>query len=128
MIQFERFEAAKIRRFVQRYSKAYHFKRPDLNAFKQLEDIFFDVCTVQAVYHEAQYSHLSEDSKDAGSYVKELSPMLLCLKDEMSDLIQVDDIVLVNGQEMKVDKIKDINNSGFAYDISLRYIDDGGTA
>ena len=128
MITFERFEAAKMARFISRYSKSFTFKRSDLNAYKQPTDVFTSVCTVNGVYHEASYSHLAATESGGGEYVKEITPMIMCLSDEYSKLIAVDDVVEVNGKNMVVTKIKDINNSGFALDISLRWIDDGGTA
>ncbi len=125
MITFERFEAAKIRRFVSRYKKPYTFKRSALNAYKEPTWSFESVCTIDGVYHEASYTHLTSIESNGGRYVKEITPMILCLKNAEADLIKEDDAVTVNGKDMIVTKVKDINNSGFAYDISLRYIDHG---
>ena len=125
MVIFERFEAAKILRFISRYSKAYTVQREVLNEFKEPTGDTKYICSVFGVYHEASYKHLASTASDAGVYVPEVEPMILCLKDNVSDLIQVGDIISVNGKEMAVTKIKDINNSGFACDISLRWIDDG---
>lgn len=128
MITFERFEAAKMRRFISMYSKPYLFKRPILNDYKEPAGESVDVCEVNGVYHEVSYSHLSENVSDAGKYVKEIEPMVLCLSDENSDLIKIDDFTYINEKKMVVSKVKDINNSGFAYDISLRYEDNGESA
>ncbi len=128
MITFERFEAAKIRRFISRYSKSYKFQRSVLNAYKEPTNVSTDVCTVNGVYHEASYNHLHATESGGGEYVKEITPMILCLKDEYSELIKMDDKVEVNGKPMIVTKVKDLNNSGFALDISLRLIDDGSEA
>lgn len=125
MITFERFEAAKIRRFISRYSKPYKFQRSVLNAYKEPTGSFESVCTIDGVYHEASYTHLTSTESGGGRYVKEITPMILCLKNAESDLIEEDDIVTINQKEMVVTKVKDINNSGFALDISLRFIDDG---
>lgn len=125
MTTFERFEAAKMRRFVSRYRKPYTFKRSVLNAYKEPTGSFESVCTIDGVYHEASYTHLTSTEASGGRYVKEITPMIMCLKDAESDLIKEDDVVSVNGKDMIVTKVKDINNSGFAYDISLRYIDHG---
>ena len=128
MTTFERFEAAKIRRFVSRYRKPYTFDRSVLNAYKEPTGSFESVCTIDGVYHEASYTHLDSTESDGGRYVKEITPMILCLKSAESDLIKQDDVVMVNGKSMIVTKVKDINNSGFALDISLRYVDDGSQA
>lgn len=128
MITFERFEAAKIRRFISRYRKPYTFVRSNLNAYKEPTDGEQEVCNMYGVYHEASYKHLAVVVADAGVHIAEVEPMILCLKDEVTDLIQVDDFVYVNGKKMVVTKKKDINNSGFAYDISLRYVDYGEEA
>lgn len=128
MITFERFEAAKIKRFIQRYGKSYDIKTPYLNAFKEPTGIFSTLCTIKGVYHEATYSHLAATESGGGQYVKEITPMIICLKDDNSELIKPDDLVYVNGKDMIVTKVKDINNSGFALDISLRFIDDGSQA
>lgn len=128
MTTFERFEAAKIRRFVSRYRKPYTFSRSVLNVYKEPTGSFESVCTIDGVYHEASYTHLASTESDGGMYVKEITPMILCLKSAESDLIKQDDVVTVNGKPMIVTKVKDINNSGFALDISLRYVDDGSQA
>lgn len=128
MITFERFEAAKIRRFVSRYKKPYTFNRSVLNAYKEPTGSFESVCTIDGVYHEASYTHLTSTESGGGRYVKEITPMILCLKNAESDLIKEDDVVVVNDKDMVVTKVKDINNSGFALDISLRFIDDGSQA
>ena len=125
MITFERFEAAKIKRFIQMYGNTYTFRRPDLNAYKQPTGKSFDQCIIKGVYHEASYKYLAEKVSAAGSVVNDLVPMILCMKDENSDSIKPDDEVVVNGKHMVVEKVKDLNNCGFAYDISLRYIDYG---
>lgn len=128
MIAFERFEAAKMKRFVMRYSKPYVFQRSILNEYKQPIKAFVDVCKINGVYHEHSYKYISGTQSDNGEHFDEIQPMILCMKDELSELIKTDDRVIVNGKKMKVEKIKDINNCGFAYDISLRYIDDGTQA
>ena len=128
MITFERFEAAKIRRFVFRYKKPYTFSRSVLNAYEEPKGSFESVCTIDGVYHEASYTHLASTESDGGRYVKEITPMILCLKNAESDLIKEDDVVVVNDKDMVVTKVKDINNSGFALDISLRFVDDGSKA
>lgn len=128
MIMFERFEAAKIRRFINRYRKPYTFKRSDLNAYNEPTDGEQEVCNIYGVYHEASYKHLAAVVADAGVHIPEVEPMILCLKDEVTDLIKVDDFVYVNEKKMIVTKKKDINNSGFAYDISLRHVDYGEEA
>lgn len=128
MITFERFEAAKIKHFISRYSKSYKFQRSVLNAYNEPTGAFENVCSVNGVYHEASYTHLSSTEAGGGRYVKEITPMILCLKDESSELIKMDDKVEVAGKSMIVTKVKDINNSGFVYDISLRLIDNGSKA
>ena len=125
MITFERFEAAKIKRFIQRYSKPYLFKRSILNAYKQPINAPIDICEINGVYHEHSYPYFTGTESNHGEHFTEIQPMILCMKDELSDLIKTDDQVIVNGKKMKVEKVKDINNSGFALDISLRYVDDG---
>lgn len=128
MITFERFESAKLKRFVNRYGKPYTFKRAVLNEYKEPTDALSKVCDVVCVYHESSYKHLSETIANAGRYVVEITPMMLCLRSDASDLISVGDTVEVNGKTMEVLKLKDVNNSGFAYDISLRWIDDDSHA
>lgn len=128
MIMFERFEAAKIRRFISRYGKSYDIKTPYLNVFKEPTGLFSALCTIKGVYHEASYKYFVGTDSNAGAYVQEIEPLILCLKTESSDLIKIGDRVEVNGKVMEVQKVKDLNNSGFAYDISLRYVDNGGKA
>lgn len=131
MITFERFEAAKIKRFISRYKKPYIFRRNILNACEEPTGDFIELCTIDAVYHEAKYNNLKVTESGGGSFIadaSEIEPMLLCLKDANSDTIKSDDEVFVNGIRMIVTRIKDINNSGFAYDISLRVVDDGSKA
>lgn len=128
MIVFERFEQSKLSRFVGRYGKPYTFKRPVLNAYKEPTDALSKVCDIVGVYHESSYARLVEDTSNAGRYVTEITPMILCMKNNASDLLKIGDVVFVNNKRMEITKVKDLNNAGFAYDISLRYIDNGGTA
>ncbi len=125
MILYERFEAAKIKRFVQRYGKPYDVKTPYLNTFGEPTGLFSDLCTIKGVYHEATYKYIKETISDAGDHAGNVESMILCLKNSESDKIKSDDVINVNGRNMKVTRIKDINNSGFAYDISLELIDNG---
>lgn len=125
MIIFERFEAAKIKRFVSRYGKPYDVKRPDLNEYKEPTGDYYYLFTLFGVYHEASYKYLNDKISAAGVDVNEIEPMIVCMADENTSDIKVDDLIEVNGKDMIVTKVKDINNSGFAYDISLRWIDHG---
>ena len=127
MITFERFEAAKIKRFIQRYSKPYLFQRSILDEYKQPINAPIDLCIINGVYHEASYKHFVGTESNAGTYIQEIEPLIICMKTEDSELIKIGDQVSVNGKLMEVQKVKDINNCDFAYDISLRYVDDGSS-
>jgi len=126
MILFERFEASKIRRFISRYGKPHDVKRAVLNDYNEPTGDYYYLCTLFGVYHEASYKHLIDNTTDDGTFIRSsIEPMFLCMVDENSSNVKVDDLIEINGKDMVVVKVKDINNSGFAYDISLRYIDYG---
>ena len=128
MITFERFEAAKIQRFINRYGKPYEFKRPLLNVFNEPAGNFNNLYVIKGVYHEASYKHLMPTIENAGTHVKTIEPMFLCMSEENSRDVKIGDVVIISEKKYEVAKIKDINDSGFAFDFSLRYIDDADEA
>ena len=127
MITFERFEAAKIRRFVSRYKKPYTFKRSVLNDYKEPTDDSEDVCTISGVYHESNYKYIEMQYANSGvhSGIESVSytPMIMCMIDDESNKLEIDDFTVINNKKYVVVKKKDINNSGFAFDISLRFVE-----
>lgn len=119
MSTFESFERAKVRRLIVSKGKSFKFYRSVLNEFKEPTDDSFVIGTIKGVYHEATYSYLKETIKDGGLYHPEIESMILCLKEEISNALNIGDYTIINNRKYTVIKKKDINNLGIAWDISL---------
>ena len=125
MNQFEAFERAKLKRFVNQRGKPYTFFRDATNAFKEPTEGFAVVGSIKGVYHEARHSYLEATVDDRGFTLPEIESLFLCLIDDESKELEIDDYTYIGEKKYKVIKKKDVNNFGLAYDISLEFVDDG---
>ena len=83
--------------------------------------------TIDGVFHNAKGGYESEMNKDGARYISKPQPMILCLQDSRSGLISVDDEVQIVNRLYSVVRLTAIGGYGYAWDISLELIDDGGT-
>lgn len=126
MSTFTAFEKAKLSRFINQYGNSFTFKRSSLNAYKEPTDEFEFVTKIDGVYHEASAGYVSETATDGSRYIKKFEPMILCLQTECSSKIMPDDIVEIRQNKYRVVRMNMVGKLGYAWDISLELIDDGG--
>ena len=98
----------------------YEIKRFPKNDFGEplISGDLLDVCIVTAIYHDSHGGYSSQNLSDGAKVTKIVQPMLLCLKEDCSD-VEKDDLVFIQQQQYKIIAIKDINNYDFACDILL---------
>lgn len=98
----------------------YEVKRVPKNDFGEplISGDLLDVCTVKAIYHDSHGGYSTQNLSDGAKVTKIVQPMLLCLKEDCSD-VEKDDLVFIQQQQYKIIAIKDVNNYDFACDILL---------
>lgn len=98
----------------------YEVKRFPRNDFGEplIGGDLLDVCVVKAIYHDSHGGYSTQNLSDGAKVTKIVQPMLLCLKEECSD-VEKDDLVFIRQEQYKVIAIKDVNSSGFACEILL---------
>lgn len=126
MSTFTAFERAKLARFINVYGNTFTFERSRLNEYKEPTNESDVVARIQGVYHEASAGYISETAKDGSQYIKKIEPMILCLQTGCSNKIKPDDIVEIRENKYKVVRMNMVVKLGYAWDISLELIDDGG--
>lgn len=125
MSTFKAFEKAKLTRFINVYGNTFTFRRMLLNAYGEPTNEYADVVSIDGVYHEASGSYVSESNNNGTRYIKEQQPMILCLQDADSAKIMPDDIVDIGQRQYSVIRLKAVGGYDYAWEISLRLVDDG---
>lgn len=125
MSTFKAFEKAKLTRFINVYGNTFTFRRMLLNAYKEPTNEYADVVSINGVYHEASGSYVSESNNNGTRYIKEQQPMILCLQDTDSAKIMPDDVVDIGQRQYSVIRLKAVGGYDYAWEISLRLVDDG---
>ena len=129
MSTFKVFEKAKLTRFINVYGNTFTFRRSSLNDRDEPSNEYSDIAIIDGVYHEVSGSvsgsYVSEMNADGARYIRDQQPMILCLQDEESGKIMPDDIVEIANRRYSVVRLKAVGGYDYAWDISLRLIDDG---
>lgn len=126
MSTFTAFERAKLKRFINVYGNSFTFKRRPLNDENEPTGEYEDTVKIDGVYHEASGSYVSETNKEGARYISDPQPMILCLQSEDSNTILPDDVVDIGSRRYSVIRLKAVGGFGYAWEISLRLVDDGG--
>lgn len=126
MSTFTAFERAKLQRFINVYGNSFTFRRSVLNERKEPTNESEVVAIVNGVFHEASGGYISVSTKDGSRYIKALQPMILCLDSSDVKLLKPDDFVEIHDKVYRIGKLNLVGNLGYAWDISLELVDDGG--
>lgn len=126
MSTFKAFERSKLSRFINTYGNTFIFRRKALNDYKEPKKEGAIIASIKGVFHEGSGGYISSAYKDGSKYIRNLTPMILCLQDKGSAAIKPDDYVEIFDKSYKVTKLYNVGNFGYAWDISLELIDDGG--
>lgn len=113
-------------REIERTGSNYTFKRNNKNEFGEETEEKQEVCSVKALYH-ATKGYATRMIGESSIVITKGMPMLLCVKDEMSDKIMKGDIVEVNGCKHVVSDKNNVNEYNILYDISLEVVLNGNS-
>lgn len=120
-----RFEAYKIKRELKRSGIDYEFKRTEKNKFGESTEELKDVGTLKGLYHE-QNGTIQVTTGETTQFRTKKVPMILCLYEDTASLVlQVGDIVKINGKTFKVTGVINIQEWNLISDISLEVVDNG---
>ena len=117
------FEACKIKRELKRSGIDYEFKRSGLNDFGEPDNELVTIGIIKGLYHE-QNSNIQITTGDTTQVRTKKIPMILCLYDDAASLVlQVGDLLEINGRQFKVTGITNIQEWNIISDISLEVVD-----
>lgn len=117
------FEAYKIKRELKRSGIDYEFKRSGLNDFGEPDNKLVTVGIIKGLYHE-QSGNIQITTGDTTQVRTKKIPMILCLYDDAASLVlQVGDLLEINGRQFKVTGITNIQEWNIISDISLEVVD-----
>ena len=119
----------KITRQIKWNGKSFTFIRYKENDYheKNYNEVEMEV-TLEGVFHEGGgyggMLNIELYSRDGGRTVTKMKPMILCLKNDDSTILDIDDVVKVGDYIYKVVEKNDIQNLGIAFEISLEIVNE----
>ena len=125
----ENFLKNKIKRQIKWNGKSFKFTRYKKNEYHELnyDEVEMEV-TLEGVFHEGGgyggMLNIELYSRDGGRTVSKMKPMILCLKNNDSTILDMDDVVKVGDYIYKVVEKNDIQNLGIAFEISLEIVNE----
>ncbi len=118
-----KFEAYKMKRELKRSGIEFEFKRFGKNKFNEDDKEVIKTFKIKGLYHE-QNSYVTITTGEAAKTRTKKTPMILCLyEDVLSSELKTGDFVNVNGKELKVNGVVNIQEWNVIADISLEFID-----
>ena len=120
-----KFEVYKIKRELKRSGIDYEFKRTRKNEFGESTNEVTFVVKLKGLYHE-QNGSVQITTGDTTRVRTKKVPMILCLYEDTASLIlQIGDIVEINGKTFKVTGVVNIQEWNLISDVSLEVVDNG---
>ena len=117
-----RFEVYKLQRELRKSGVLYEFRRPHVDDFNQKSNEYEeDTIDVLGIYHE-QNSYITLQSDESSVTRFKKIPMILC-EYEQAKLIKKDDTVTINGKDLIVTGVTNVQEWGLIADISLEVLD-----
>lgn len=119
----------KITRQIKWNGKSFKFTRYKKNEYHEFNynEVEMEV-TLEGVFHEGGgyggMLNIELYSRDGGRTVSKMKPMILCLKNDNSTILDMDDVVKVGDYIYKVVEKNDIQNLGIAFEISLEIVNE----
>lgn len=126
MSTFASFEKAKMVRFINQFGSSFVVRRAAKNEYGEpkMEDEV--ITTFNGVYHEAISGYMQETKNNAASFIRMVSPMIVCLQDEeTTNKILPDDYIEIFDRKYIVVRLNNVGKLGYAWDITLRLEDNG---
>lgn len=117
------FQRNVLRRNILWNGKLYEFKRNVTNKYGEKQDDQYEAETylVKGIFHKVT-SYIRVEDGEAARVQSKSAPMIVCLFDDISTQLKIDDKLMMNGQLYKVNGIEDINEEQAFLDISLEVI------
>ena len=117
------FQRNVLRRNILWNGKLYEFKRNVTNKYGEKQDGQYEAKTylVKGIFHKVT-SYIKVEDGEAARVQSKSAPMIVCLFDDISSKLKIDDKLMMNGQLYRVNGIEDINGEQAFLDISLEVI------
>ena len=112
------FEENKLRKALSTYGSVYTFYRENVDAFGEPDGTNSVAATLVGIYHDAFGGYVSETVGETSRTLKKYQPMILSLLEDSSGLDNFCFLTL-SGRRYFVKFVKDINDMGYAGDITL---------
>lgn len=125
-MQVETFLKSRIKRLIQWNGQDFTFTRKAKNQYHEIIDEIDTKIYIKGVFHDGGgyggMLNLELFTREGSREYEKSKPMILCLNDENSSQIVIDDeITIGNVDYVVVDKV-DLKNLGIAYEISLEQV------
>lgn len=117
-----RFQRAKVARTINTLGDSYEFFRYKLDEFKEPTDEADSIAVVKGVYRNTSAGYISVTGTEAASVHSKTVPMILVLWDDNVKQIQQRDFVVINGKELLVTGVDNINGWNLFAEISLEEV------
>ena len=114
------FQLNKVRRMLRTQGISVVVKKPVLNDFGEPIGDTKDH-EIKGVFHETT-SYASKTTTEASTIRKKSSPMLLCLWEDIAEILHHQDEVAFNNKTYKVNEIKNVAEANLVADISLEEV------
>ena len=112
------FEKNKLKYGIATHGTALTFFRDILNEFNEPTGDAAEIVTITGIYHDTFNGYVSKNVQDGEKKTKNYQPMFLCLKDD-TVLLNIGDYTVIDNIKYRVNDLKDVNNLGYAIDISF---------
>lgn len=120
------FQKNALRRNILWNGKLYEFKRNEVNKYGEKQDGQYEAETylIKGIFHKvtSRNLYITIDGGEAARVQSKSAPMIICLFDDISSKLKIDDKLMMNGQLYRVNGIEDINGEQAFLDISLEVI------
>ena len=118
------FQKRKVQRAIIQSGKTITLFRHKKNEFGEPLKEAEQITTINGIYHVG-IAYQSVTNSDSGSItnIKTTVPMILCLIDDISNLIQKDDFFTIGNDTLRVNGKIDVENEGYAFDISCEVVE-----
>lgn len=125
-MQVETFLKNKIKRQIDWNGQEFIFKRFAENKYHELQTDVEQTFKIKGVFHEGGgyggMLNFELYEREGSRELSKMKPMILCLYDEVSKELKLDDRVKIGDEEYYVIGKNDIKGMGIAYDLSLEVI------
>ena len=125
-MQVETFLRNKINRLIQWNGQDFVFTRKEKNQYHEIVDDTELEIHIKGVFHDGGgyggMLNLELFTREGSREYEKSKPMILCLKDEFSSQILIDDEIQIGDVKYTVVYKVDLKNLGIAYEVSLEQV------